>query len=153
MNLTATMPAQDAKRSRACEHFVTWLRELKELREGGLVSDQDFCSQRTEKLDELFDPPRFLGFASVLGGSIVGGIGGAITWWFTGDLRFTALAVVLADGWGLTSLGRIFREKFVELQLNGRMKILIALLEHDLINATEFSKFEEQLARGRTDVV
>ena len=89
----------------------------------------------------------------MLGGSIVGGIGGAITWWFTRDLRFTALAVVLADLWGLSSLGRVFREKFIELQLNGRMKILIALLEHDLISAVEFSDYEEQLARGRADVV
>ena len=151
MSHTATFPASDAKRTRACDHFVTWLRELEECRAGGLVSDEDFGLQRAEKLDELFDPPRFLGFASVLGAAIVGGFGGAVTWWFTRDLRFTALAVVLADVWGLTSLGRIFREKFIELQLNGRMKILIALLEHDLITAVEFSSYEEQLAKGRTD--
>ena len=80
MNHAATLPARDAKRTRASDRFVAWLRELKECHEGGLVSDEDFDLQRNEKLDELFDPPRFVRFATALGGAIVGCVGGAVAW-------------------------------------------------------------------------
>lgn len=150
METTRTPRAREASRARATEHFVVWLRELGECRAGGLLSDEDFAYQRAEKLDELIKPPRALWLASLLGGVIVGDIGAAVTWWFTRDWRFTALGAALAGLWGLTSLGRVLRERFVDVQRNERMKILITLLDHDLISASEFSVYEEQLAQGRT---
>jgi hypothetical protein len=149
METVRTKTARQKARARGQEHFLTWLRELAECNRGGFLSDEDFSYQRAEKLDELLYPPRFLWMASLLGALLVGAVGGAITWLVMRDWRFAAIGTALAGAWGLTSLGRFLRERFVEIQLNERMKILIALLDHDLLTAAEYSLYEEQLAHGR----
>jgi hypothetical protein len=147
MRHAQSSPSIEAPQSRAGTHFVTWLRELGECWRGGLISNEDYRAQRTEKLDELLQPPCFMWSGPLLGGAITGAIGGATTWWFTLDWRFTALVSVLAGSWGLNSLGRIFREKFIELQLRERLETLIALLENDLITVGELAEYEDRLAK------
>ena len=133
---------------RSRSHFVTWLRELEECRAGGLISDEDFGYQRAEKLDELLRPPRCLWIGPLFGGLLTGAFGGCTTWWFTGDWRFTAFVALIAGLWGLTSLGRLFREKFIEIQLRERMNTLLALLANDLISASELADYEDRLNAG-----
>jgi len=127
------------------DHIVTWLRELNECRTGGLVSDEDYGYQRAEKLTDLLRPARCLGLASALGAIIAGAIGGGSTWWFTQDWSYTLFVAVLSGLWGISSIGRLLREKFIELQIRERRKMLLALLENDLIDANEFADFDERL--------
>ena len=148
---TATLV--EVPRSRAANHTVTWLRELGECRAGGLVTDEEFGYQRAEKLDELLQPPRCLWIAAVLGGLAVAAVGAAATGWFTLDWRFTTLVALLSGVWGLTSLGRVFREKFIEIQLRDRMNTFVALLENDLITASELADYEERLVAGNPGIV
>jgi hypothetical protein len=137
---------------RGGEQLVAWFRELEECRIGGLVTDEDYSYQRAEKFASLLRPTRGLWLAALLGATLIGALAGALTWWFTRDWRFTAGIGVLSAAWGSTSLGRALSEKFTELQLRGRRKILIALLENDLLTAAEFADYDERLAQGREDV-
>lgn len=139
----------EAPPSRAGAYFVTCLRELGECRLGGLVSFEEYRSQRAERLGELLQPPRFVWAGQFLGGAIIGAIGAGATWLFTGDWRFTAFVSLLAGTWGLTSLGRLLREKFIEIQLRERLDILLALLDNDLISVGELAEYEDCLAKGR----
>jgi len=138
----------EVPRSRAANHITVWLRDLGECRVGGLVTDEEFAYQRAEKLDALLQPPRCLWIASVLGGLAVAATGAAATWWFTRDLLFTPLVALLSGVWGVTSLGRVCREKFIEIQLRDRMNTFVMLLEHDLITASELADYEERLMAG-----
>jgi hypothetical protein len=148
----AGRPPQPA-RTRGGEQFVAWLLELEECRIGGLVEDEDYAYQRAEKLAVLLRPTRCLWIASVIGGSLVGAVAGATTWHFTRDWRATAGVATVAGMWGLTSLGRLIREKFIELQLRERRKILVALLENDLLTASEFADYDDRLAQGNPDII
>jgi hypothetical protein len=132
---------------------VNWLRELEECRIGGLVSDEDYAYQRAEKLDGLLRPPRCLWLASGLGAILAGAIGGGAMWWFTRDWRVTAFVAALSGLWGINSLGRLLREKFIELQLRERRKLLLALLENDLLIANEFADFDERLQAAHPNIL
>jgi hypothetical protein len=133
--------------------MVAWIRELEECRIGGLVTDEDYGYQRAEKFAALLRPMRCLWLGSVLGTALVGAPAGALIWFLTHDWRFTAGIGVLAGAWGFMALGRALREKFIEIQLRERRKILVALLENDLLTASEFSDYEERLAKGHQDVL
>ncbi len=148
----ALSTAQPA-RTRGGEPFVAYLRELTECWIGGLVTDEDYAYQRAEKLAALLRPTRFLWIASAIGGLVIGALAGPVTWHFTSDWRATAGVATVAGMWGLTSLGRLLREKFIELQLRERRKILVALLENDLLTATEFADYDDRLAEDRTGVI
>jgi hypothetical protein len=140
-------------RARGGEPLVAWLRELEECRIGGLVSDEDYSLQRAEKLTALLRPVRCLWLASLLGALLTAAPAAAAFWWYTHDWRFTSCIAVIAGAWGLGALGRLLREKFTELQLRGRRKTLVTLLENDLLIAAEFADFDERLTQGRQDVV
>lgn len=145
-------PPQSAL-SRGGEQLVTWLRELEECRIGGLVTDEDYAYQRAEKLATLLRPTRCLWLASFGGALLIGALAGTVTWQFTQDWRVAAGVGAVAGIWGLTSLGRAMREKFIELQLRGRRKILVALLDNDLLTAREFADYDDRLALGQQDFV
>ena len=145
-------PPQSAL-SRGGEQLVAWLRELEECRIGGLVTDEDYSYQRAEKLAALLRPTRCLWLASFFGALLIGAFASAVTWQFTRDWRAAAGVAAVAGVWGLTSLGRVMREKFIELQLRGRRKILVALLENDLLTASEFADYDDRLAQGQQDFV
>lgn len=152
LEIHASRPLEPA-RDRRGEQYVTWLRELEECRIGGLVTDEDYAYQRAEKLAALLRPTRCLWLASSIGGLIIGAIAGAATLLFTRNWSATAGVSAVAGIWGLTSAGRLLREKFVELQLIGRRKILLALLEADLLTASEFADYDDSLAQGHTGIV
>jgi hypothetical protein len=152
LEVHASRPPQPA-RTRTGDQFVTYLRELEECRIGGLVSDEDYAYQRAEKLAALLRPTRFLWIASLIGGLLIGSLAGGTTWFFTRDWRATAGVAGVAGMWGLTSLGRVMREKFIELQLRERRKILVALLENDVLSASEFADYDDRLAQGNPDVI
>lgn len=138
---------------RGREHIVNWLRELEACRSGGLVSDEEYGYQRAEKLDGLLRPPRLLWLAPAVGAILTGCIGGSAIWWFTKDWSFTTFAVTLSGLWGINSIGRLLREKLIELQLRGRRKLLLALLENDLVDANEFADFDERLETAHPGIL
>ena len=137
---------------RGGEELIAWVRELEECRIGGLVTDEDYSFQRAEKFAALLRPIRCLWLAALLGAILVGGAAGALNWWFTRDWRFTAAIAAIATAWGSMSLGRALSEKFIEIQLRGRRKIFVALLEYDLLTAAEFADYDERLTTGHEDV-
>lgn len=153
--MTHVQPIEPPKSAlpRGGAHLVAWLRELEECRIGGFVTDEDYAYQRAEKLAALLRPTRCLWLASFAGALLIGAAAGAITWQFTHDWRAASGVAALAGVWGLTSLGRALREKFIELQLRGRRKILVALLENDLLSASEFADYDDRLAQGHADIV
>jgi len=135
------------------EQIVGWLRELGECRAGGLVSDEDYGYQRAEKLDQLLHPPRCLWLASGFGAILAGAIGGGTTWLVTQDWLFTASVAAISGLWGINSVGRLLREKFIDLQLRERRKLLLALLDNDLLDANEFADFDERLQAANPSIV
>ncbi|MEO6788237.1 MAG: hypothetical protein ABI318_19105 [Chthoniobacteraceae bacterium] len=137
---------------RGGEQLVAWFRELEECRIGGLVPDEDYCYQRAEKFDSLLRPTRGIWLAALLGAALIGAPAGALIWWLTRDWRFTGGIGALSAAWGSMSLGRALSEKFADLQLRGRRKILVALLENDLLTASEFADYDDRLATGCQDV-
>lgn len=139
--------------SRNGEQIVGWIRELEECRRGGLVTDEDYAYQRAEKFALLLRPMRFLWLASLLGTALLGAPSAALIWFLTYDWRYTAGIGVLGGAWGFMALGRVLREKFIELQLRERRKILVALLEKDLLTTSEFADYEDRLSKGHQDVL
>ena len=131
------------------EALVGWLRELNELHQGGLITDEDFALLRAEQLDELLSPPRCVWTGRLLGMLLMGAAGTAGTWWLSQDWRHTAAVGALSALWGVLSLGRVLREKLIELQLRNRRRVLLALLEEDLIDSNEFADFDEVLVSSR----
>lgn len=152
LEVHASRPPKPA-RARRGEQYVAWLLELEECRIGGLVTDEDYAYQRAEKLAALLRSTRCLWFASFIGGVLTGAVAGVATWLFTQNWSATAGVAAVAAIWGLTSLGRLLREKFVDLQLRERRKILLALLEADLLTASEFADYDDRLAQGHPDIV
>ena len=146
-------PPPQSTLSRNGEQIVTWIRELEECRIGGLVTDEDYGYQRAEKLAALLRPIRCLWLASFLGTALLGAPSAALIWFLTKDPRYAAGIAVIAGAWGFMALGRALREKFTELQLRERRKILVALLENDLLTASEFADYEDRLAKGNQDVL
>ncbi len=144
---------QQTALNRGDQQLVNWLRELEECRIGGLVTDEDYAYQRAEKLAALLRPTRCLSLASIFGALLISAIAWAVTWQFTRDWRAAGGVAGIAGVWGLTSLGRLMREKFIELQLRGRRKILVALLENDLLTASEFADYDDRLAQGQPDFI
>ena len=137
--------------SRSGEQIVASLRDLEECRIGGLITDDDYDCQRAEKFNALLRPMRGLWVAAVLGAALIGAPAGTLIWFLTHDPRYTAAIATIASAWGFTSLGRALREKFAELRLRGRRKILVALLDNDLLTATEFAEYEDRLRPGQQD--
>ena len=153
MSTTSTLQSHPSAPERGGDRFVAWLRELKECHAGGLVTDEDFGFQRAEKLSELLRPLRFLGIANFLGAWLTGSAAACTIWALTHDWQYTAGIGVLSAGWGFLALGRFLREKFIDLQLRERRRILVALLENDLLDGNEFADYDERLAQGSTDVL
>lgn len=139
--------------SRRGEQLLGWLRELEECRVGGLVSDEDYAYQRAEKFAMLLRPARCLWIAPATGALLAAAPAAAILWFLTEDWRIAGGIGLLAGAWGFLALGRLLREKFAELQLRDRRRILVALLDSDLLTASEFADYEERLARGQQDVL
>ena len=137
---------------RGAEQLMAWFRELEECRIGGLVPDEDYGYQRAEKLASLLRPVRGLWLTVLVGAALIGAPAGALIWFLTKDWRFAAGIGALSAAWGSMSLGRAFLESFTELQLRERRDILIALLENDLLTASEFADYDERLATGCEDV-
>jgi hypothetical protein len=139
------IPQRPSARDRARDDIVTWLRDLEECRIGGLISDEDYGYQRAEKLDQLLRPPRCLWLAPTFGVLVAGAMGGGAMWWLTGHWLYAGFVATLSGLWGINSIGRLLREKLIEVQLRGRRKVLLALLENDLLDAHEFADFDERL--------
>ena len=137
--------------SRNGEQLVASLRELEESRLIGILSDEDYGSQREEKFSTLLRPMRGLWLAELLGAALVGMPAGALIWFLTAQQYYTAGIAAVAGTWGYTSLGRALREKFAELRSRGRRKILVALLDNDLLTASEFAEYEARLTPGQHD--
>ena len=120
--------------SRRGEQAVAELRALEENRICGLVTDEDYLRQRAEKFRAL---TRLLGVPA-----------GALIWLLTHDERCAFAIAVLAGAWGILSIGRMLQEECTELCSRGRRKILVALLDNDLLTASEFAEPEQRLIRG-----
>lgn len=132
--------------------MVGWMRELEECRIGGLVTDEEYGLQRAEKFAALLRPTRWLWLASLLGMALIGAPAASLTWGLTQDSQYTAAIGVLAGGWGFLALGRLLREKAAEFQLSERRKILVALLEMDILTAGEFADYDDRLSRGEQNI-
>lgn len=130
------------------EQVVAALRELEENRICGIVTDDDYGRQRAEKLRPLTRPMPGLWLAALPGVPLIGAPAGALIWLLTHDERITFVIAVLAGAWGILSFGRVLQEKCAELFSRGRRKILVALLEDDLLTASEFAEHEQRLIRG-----
>jgi len=133
--------------------MVGWMRELEECRIGGLVTDEEYGFQRAEKFAALLHPTRCLWLVSLLGMALIAAPAAALIWFLTQDPQYAAAIAVLAGGWGFLALGRVLREKSAGFQLSERRKILVALLEKDLLTAGEFADYDDLLSRGRQNVV
>jgi hypothetical protein len=145
-------PSSQYALSRRGEQLVAWLRELEECRIGGLVTDEDYGYQRAEKFAVILRPMRCLWLAPLLGVLLIGAPACTLIWLLTHDWRLTGGIAVLAGAWGGMALGRLLREKLIELQLRERRRILVALLDSDLLTANEFADYEERLLHGHQDI-
>ena len=129
--------------SRRGEQAVAELRALEENRICGLVTDEDYLRQRAEKFRALTRPVPGMWLAALLGVPA-----GALIWLLTHDERCAFAIAVLAGAWGILSIGRMLQEECTELCSRGRRKILVALLDNDLLTASEFAEHEQRLIRG-----
>ena len=134
--------------SRRGEQAVAELRALEESRICGLVSDEDYSRQRAEKFRVLTRPLPGMWLAALLGVPLLGGPAGALIWLLTHDERCAFGIAVLAGAWGILSPGRVLQEKCAEICSRGRRKILVALLDNDLLTASEFAEYEQRLICG-----
>ena len=134
--------------SRRGEQAVAELRALEENRICGLVTDEDYLRQRAEKFRALTRPVPGMWLAALLGVPLLGVPAGALIWLLTHDERCAFAIAVLAGAWGILSIGRMLQEECTELCSRGRRKILVALLDNDLLTASEFAEPEQRLIRG-----
>ncbi len=134
--------------SRRGEQAVAKLRALEENRICGLVTDEDYLRQRAEKFRALTRPVPGMWLAALLGVPLLGVPAGALIWLLTHDERCAFAIAVLAGAWGILSIGRMLQEECTELCSRGRRKILVALLDNDLLTASEFAEHEQRLIRG-----
>ena len=134
--------------SRSTTFLVTWLRDLEECREGGLLSDEDYAVQRAEKLSELLCEHRHLWVASLVAAGSVGSIGASVAWICSMDGQLTAVGAGLAALFGIVMLAHPCRESLKDKQIRERLESLNALLAMDLITADEFLVYEERLHSG-----
>ena len=130
------------------EQAVAELRALEENRICGLVTDEDYLRQRAEKFRALTRPVPGMWLAALLGVPLLGVPAGALIWLLTHDERCAFAIAVLAGAWGILSIGRVLQEECTELCSRGRRKILVALLDNDLLTASEFAEHEQRLIRG-----
>ena len=143
---TPSAPADGYSRSTAL--VVTWLRDLEECRQGGLLSDEDYAVQRAEKLAEILCEHRHLWVAPVVAAGAVGAVGGSVAWMCSMNWQLTAVGAGLAALFGLVMLAHPCREGLKEKQIRERLESLNALLAMDLISADEFLAYEERLHSG-----
>jgi hypothetical protein len=149
MNQVMATPSAPADGySRATAFLVTWLRDLEDLHQGGLLSDEDYAVQRAEKLSELLCEHRHLWMASVVAAGCLGAVGASVTWMCTMDWQLTGLGAGLAALFGIVMLARPCRETLKQSQIRDRLDSLNALLAMDLITADEFIVYEERLHAG-----
>jgi hypothetical protein len=134
--------------SRRGEQAVAELRALEENRICGLVTDEDYLRQRAEKFRTLTRPVPGMWLAALLGVPLLGVPAGALIWLLTHDEPCAFAIAVLAGAWGILSIGRVLQEECTELCSRGRRKILVALLDNDLLTASEFAEHEQRLIRG-----
>jgi hypothetical protein len=134
--------------SRRGEQAVAELRALEENRICGLLTDEDYLRQRAEKFRALTRPVPGMWLAALLGVPLLGVPAGALIWLLTHDEPCAFAIAVLAGAWGILSIGRVLQEECTELCSRGRRKILVALLDNDLLTASEFAEHEERLIRG-----
>ena len=134
--------------SRRGEQAVAELRALEENRICGLLTDEDYLRQRAEKFRALTRPVPGMWLAALLGVPLLGVPAGALIWLLTHDEPCAFAIAVLAGAWGILSIGRMLQEECTELCSRGRRKILVALLDNDLLTASEFAEHEQRLIRG-----
>ncbi len=134
--------------SRRSEQAVAELRALEENRICGLLTDEDYLRQRAEKFRALTRPVPGMWLAALLGVPLLGVPAGALIWLLTHDEPCAFAIAVLAGAWGILSIGRVLQEECTELCSRGRRKILVALLDNDLLTASEFAEHEQRLIRG-----
>ena len=134
--------------SRRGEQAVAELRALEENRICGLVTDEDYLRQRADKFRTLTRPVPGMWLAALLGVPLLGVPAGALIWLLTHDEPCAFAIAVLAGAWGILSIGRVLQEECTELCSRGRRKILVALLDNDLLPASEFAEHEQRLIRG-----
>ena len=124
------------------------MRALEENRICGLLTDEDYLRQRAEKFRALTRPVPGMWLAALLGVPLLGVPAGALIWLLTHDEPCAFAIAVLAGAWGILSIGRVLQEECTELCSRGRRKILVALLDNDLLTASEFAEHEQRLIRG-----
>ena len=134
--------------SRRGEQAVAELRALEENRICGLLTDEDYLRQRAEKFRALTRPVPGMWLAALLSVPLLGVPAGALIWLLTHDEPCAFAIAVLAGAWGILSIGRVLQEECTELCSRGRRKILVALLDNDLLTASEFAEHEQRLIRG-----
>ena len=117
-------------------YYVDWLQELSELRQGGMVSDEDYAVSRAERLDALFNEPGQPWLKWLVVGLPVSLLIGVWKGW---SPMFTGVIVMLCVLGAIAAHSRVRSE---HLSLNARLDILRQLLERDLISSSEFAEFE-----------
>ena len=144
----ATPSASTDGYSRSTAFLVTWLRDLEECRQGGLLSDEDYALQRAEKLAELLCEHRHLWIAPIVAAGSVGSIGASVAWMCSMNWQLAGVGASLGALFGIVMLARPCRENLKEKQIRERLESLNALLAMDLISADEFLVYEERLHSG-----
>jgi hypothetical protein len=143
----ATTTAAPSARSSA--YYLDWIGELSELHGRGMLTDEDFAAQRTERLEELMNKPRRRWLWWIRVAVPMAGLGGVAAWWETGDyimIRVAALTVVLCV---FAAASRLSRERCSHLTTQQRSDILYDLLGGGLISSEEFLVFDDCLTQGR----
>ena len=149
MNQVMATPSAPADGySRATAFLVTWLRDLEELHQGGMLPDEDYAMQRAEKLSELLCEHRHLWVASFAAAGCVGAVGASVAWMCSMDWQVTGMGAGLAALFGIVMLAHPCRENLKQSQIRDRLESLNALLALDLITADEFLVYEERLNSG-----
>ncbi len=146
MSPTAAIPSPtDAPSVGEVAYFTLWLRELDECHRAGLVSDEDYATQRAERLEELLLRPRYLWLAWLLATLPLAALVGGIVWFCTYDTQLAAISAALGALFGCAMLGRASAEKLRHTQLRDRIHILHILLAKDLLSAQELIAYEERM--------
>src|SRR5688500_6404773 len=94
--IAATPSAPTDGYSRSTAFLVTWLRDLEDCRQGGLLSDEDYAMQRAEKLSELLCEHRRLWLAPFAAAGCVGAVGASVAWMCSMNWQLTAVGGGLA---------------------------------------------------------
>jgi hypothetical protein len=135
-------------RANSDAHYVVWLQELSELRDAGMMPDEDFAFARAERLEELFEVPPKPWRKWLFVGVPVALLAGGTLAYFQETLEHLFMGGAIATLCVIAAIGTHSRVMSRNLSHHQKLAVLRSLLERDLISADEFSVFEHRIAEA-----